>query len=111
MSEATNRNLYIHSIVTATLLPINLITGIFGMNTGGLPWGEEDLWGFWWVISFMVIAVIAALKILHRNGFYKYQFVFYTNPAALIINAAILPLRLRVNRQILLKDTTLFTTR
>jgi len=50
MSEATNRNLYVLSIVTVTLLPINLITGIFGMNTGGLPWGQDDPSGFWWVI-------------------------------------------------------------
>jgi zinc transporter len=67
MSEATNRNLYILSIVTVTLLPINLITGIFGMNTGGLPWGQDDPSGFWWVIFFMIIAVIASLTILHRK--------------------------------------------
>lgn len=67
MSEATNRNLYVLSIVTVMLLPINLITGIFGMNTGGLPWGQDDPSGFWWVIFFMVIAVIAALSILHKK--------------------------------------------
>lgn len=67
MSEATNRNLYILSIVTVTLLPINLITGIFGMNTGGLPWGQDDPSGFWWVIILMVIAVTVSLKILHRK--------------------------------------------
>jgi len=67
MSEATNRNLYVLSIVTVTLLPINLITGIFGMNTGGLPWGQDDPSGFWWVIFFMIIAVIGSLTILHRK--------------------------------------------
>lgn len=67
MSEATNRNLYILSIVTVTLLPINLITGIFGMNTGGLPWGQDDPTGFWWVIFFMIIAVIVSLTLLQRK--------------------------------------------
>jgi zinc transporter len=67
MSEATNRNLYVLSIVTVTLLPINLITGIFGMNTGGLPWGQDDPSGFWWVIFFMIIAVIVALSILQKK--------------------------------------------
>lgn len=67
MSEATNRNLYVLSIVTVTLLPINLITGIFGMNTGGLPWGQDDPSGFWWVIFFMIVAVIAALSILQKK--------------------------------------------
>ncbi|RYY76564.1 MAG: Mg2+/Co2+ transporter [Gammaproteobacteria bacterium] len=67
MSEATNRNLYVLSIVTVTLLPINLITGIFGMNTGGLPWGQDDPSGFWWVIFFMIIAVIVSLSILQKK--------------------------------------------
>jgi zinc transporter len=67
MGEATNRNLYVLSMVTVILLPINLITGIFGMNTGGLPWGEDDPSGFWWVIFFMIIAVITSLTILHRK--------------------------------------------
>ena len=33
----TNRHLYILSIMTAFLLPPTLVTGFFGMNTGGLP--------------------------------------------------------------------------
>ena len=33
----TNQNLYILSILTALLLPATLVTGFFGMNTGGLP--------------------------------------------------------------------------
>jgi Mg2+ and Co2+ transporter CorA len=37
------------------------------MNTGGLPWGEDDPSGFWWVIFFMIIAVITSLTILHRK--------------------------------------------
>jgi zinc transporter len=67
MGEATNRNLYVLSMVTVILLPINLITGIFGMNTGGLPLGKDDPSGFWWVIFFMIIAVITLLTILHRK--------------------------------------------
>jgi zinc transporter len=66
LSEATNRNLYILSVVTVALLPINLITGIFGMNTGGLPWSDSPH-GFWWVVFWMVIAVAAALRFLHSR--------------------------------------------
>ena len=39
-AQRTNQNLYILSIVTALLLPATLVTGIFGMNTGGLPFAE-----------------------------------------------------------------------
>ena len=36
-AQRTNTNLYVLSIMTALMLPATLITGIFGMNTGGLP--------------------------------------------------------------------------
>lgn len=36
--QRTNQNLYLLSIMTALLMPATLITGLFGMNTGGLPW-------------------------------------------------------------------------
>ena len=36
-AQRTNQNLYVLSIVTALMLPATLVTGIFGMNTGGLP--------------------------------------------------------------------------
>ncbi|SES11508.1 transporter [Sphingobium sp. YR768] len=39
-SQRTNQNLYMLSIVTALMLPATLVTGIFGMNTGGLPFAE-----------------------------------------------------------------------
>ena len=40
-TQRTNRNLYVLSILTALLLPPTLVTGFFGMNTGGLPWAES----------------------------------------------------------------------
>ncbi|HVP62141.1 MAG TPA: CorA family divalent cation transporter [Myxococcaceae bacterium] len=39
-NEETNRRLYILSVVTVVLAPTTLITGFFGMNTGGLPWTQ-----------------------------------------------------------------------
>ena len=66
LNEATNRNLYILSLVTVVLLPINLITGIFGMNTGGLPGRESDA-GFWWVLFLMIVAVVVAVRILNSR--------------------------------------------
>ena len=53
LMEATNRNLYIISIVTAVFLPMTLVTGIFGMNLGGLPWQQHPL-GFWFGMAIMV---------------------------------------------------------
>ncbi|MCR8825113.1 zinc transporter ZntB [Pseudosulfitobacter koreensis] len=36
-AQAQNRNSYILSIVAATFLPLGFITGLFGVNVGGLP--------------------------------------------------------------------------
>ncbi|WP_044560640.1 transporter [Azospirillum sp. B4] len=63
-SEATNRNLYVLSIVTTILLPVNLITGIFGMNVGGLPWSGHDA-GFLWVCGVMLVTILVSLVVLH----------------------------------------------
>ena len=42
MTQRTNRNLYVLSILSALLLPATLVTGFFGMNTGNMPWSHSD---------------------------------------------------------------------
>jgi zinc transporter len=37
-TQRTDRNLYFLSVLTALFMPATLVTGIFGMNTGGLLW-------------------------------------------------------------------------
>jgi zinc transporter len=41
VDQRTNQNLYVLSIMTALLLPATFVTGLFGMNTGGLPWAQS----------------------------------------------------------------------
>lgn len=36
-AQRTNQNIYVLSILTALMMPATLVTGFFGMNTGGLP--------------------------------------------------------------------------
>jgi zinc transporter len=67
IGEATSRNLYVVSVVTTTLLPITLITGIFGMNVGGLPLLESEH-GFWWVVFGMSVMVTTTLILLRRSS-------------------------------------------
>ena len=35
--QQTNENVYLLSVITALFMPATLVTGFFGMNTGGLP--------------------------------------------------------------------------
>ena len=65
LMEQTNRNLYILSIVTALALPPTVISGIFGMNLGGMP-AMQDPRGFWYGLGFMAVTVIVSLVLLRR---------------------------------------------
>lgn len=40
-AQRTNRSLYVLSILSALMLPATFVTGLFGMNTGGLPWATS----------------------------------------------------------------------
>jgi zinc transporter len=66
LQEMFNRNLYVLSIVTTFFLPVTLITGIFGMNVGGLPWAQEPI-GFWWVILAMGTTLAVTFTVLQRQ--------------------------------------------
>jgi zinc transporter len=66
VGEATNRNLYVLSIVTTALLPITLITGVFGMNVGGLPFAQSEH-GFYWVMLGMTLVVVLTMLVLRRR--------------------------------------------
>ena len=67
LNETTNRNLYLLSVVTTGALPATLITGIFGMNVGGLPLSESHS-GFAWVLTGTLLLMAAAMFILIRRS-------------------------------------------
>ncbi|HEY5892373.1 MAG TPA: CorA family divalent cation transporter [Chthoniobacterales bacterium] len=67
--ESTSRNLYVLSILTAILLPITLITGIFGMNVGGLPWVASPN-GFGWVMFVMMLTGLVTFGVLMWRRFF-----------------------------------------
>lgn len=67
ISSETNRHLYILSIMTAFLLPPTLVTGFFGMNTGGLPFAGEH-YGTFLAFGLGGLSVWAAWWFLHRVG-------------------------------------------
>ncbi len=69
LDEAVNRNLYVLSIATTVFLPVTLITGIFGMNVGGVPW-TEDTFGFAWVAFVMGMTFAITLVLLQRQRFF-----------------------------------------
>jgi zinc transporter len=66
LEEAVNRNLYVLSIVTTIFLPITLLSGIFGMNIGGLPWTSDPM-GYGKVMLVMGVILAATIALLRRQ--------------------------------------------
>jgi zinc transporter len=66
LNEATSRHLYVLSVVTTVLLPVTLITGVFGMNVGGLPFLENPR-GFLWACAIMLAALSVTVMMLRRR--------------------------------------------
>ncbi len=66
LMEATNKNLYMLSIVTTIFMPMTLVNGLFGMNLGGLP-ALQDPWGFWYGTAIMVVCGLVTLVLLKRR--------------------------------------------
>ena len=58
IAQEQNSRMYVLSIVAAIFLPLTFITGLLGMNVGGLP-GLESPAGFNWSIAAMIISGIA----------------------------------------------------
>jgi zinc transporter len=58
-AEQMNKNMMILAVVSAVFLPLGLISGMMGINVGGMPWTENGM-GFWYV-SAIVLGVGAAL--------------------------------------------------
>jgi zinc transporter len=61
VNEDNNRSLFVLTVVTVLALPINILAGLFGMNVGGVPWGDSPH-GFWIVVGIVITftAVAAA---------------------------------------------------
>ncbi|VAI76139.1 unnamed protein product [Triticum turgidum subsp. durum] len=41
-SEQINKSLYYLSFLSIVFLPLSIVTGVFGMNVGGVPWTEQN---------------------------------------------------------------------
>ena len=59
LSEQMNRAMFILSIVAAVFLPLGFLTGLLGINVGGIP-GAENKWAFT-LVTVCLIAIAAGL--------------------------------------------------
>ncbi|XAM00683.1 zinc transporter ZntB [Phycisphaeraceae bacterium D3-23] len=65
LAEHTNRTLYVLSMVTAIFLPLGLLTGLLGINVGGMP-GVDSGWAFAIVCAILVVISVIEIAILRK---------------------------------------------
>ncbi|MBR1161314.1 transporter [Bradyrhizobium elkanii] len=70
LEEESNKHLHALSVVTMMLLPPTLVTGIFGMNTKGLPLTDVDS-GFLVAAGLLVGSALLAYLLMRRLGIVK----------------------------------------
>jgi zinc transporter len=64
VAENTGKRLYVLSILSAILLPMTLVTGIFGMNVAGVPGVDGEPAAFFWTMVGVVAAGMLTLLFL-----------------------------------------------
>ena len=69
-AETMNRQMLILSVVAAVFLPLGLLTGLLGINVGGVP-GSDNPWAF--AIVCVILVVLGALQVwwFKRMGLYR----------------------------------------
>lgn len=66
-ADEMNRNMLILSVVAAIFLPLGFVTGLLGINVGGIP-GADDSAAFWIVVLFCGILGGGLMYYFHRKG-------------------------------------------
>ena len=65
MADEMNKNMYVLSIVAGIFLPLGLLTGLLGINVGGIP-GTENNWAFTIVCIILVVLAATVLWLFRR---------------------------------------------
>ena len=60
LAEQQNIRMYVLSIVSAVFLPLGFLTGLLGINVGGIP-GADNPMSFWIFLGFLVVLVGAQM--------------------------------------------------
>lgn len=66
-ADEMNRNMLILSVVAAIFLPLSFLTGLLGINVGGIP-GAQDSAAFWIVVVLCGLLGGGLMVYFHRKG-------------------------------------------
>lgn len=65
LADKLNKNMYILSVIAAIFLPLGFLTGLLGINIGGIP-GAENPNAFWIFLGGMIVIVALQVYIFKK---------------------------------------------
>lgn len=69
LADKLNRNMYHISIIASIFLPLSFLTGLMGVNVGGIP-GAGDGTAFWFFTSMLVMVMAVQAVLFKRLGWF-----------------------------------------
>jgi zinc transporter len=60
IAEKLNRNMYVLSVIAAIFLPLGFLTGLLGINVGGIP-GAENEYAFLFFSALLLVIVVVQI--------------------------------------------------
>ncbi|MBA3036344.1 MAG: zinc transporter ZntB, partial [Desulfobacterium sp.] len=66
LAEQMNKTMYVLSIVAGIFLPLGLLTGLLGINVGGIP-GTENHWAFAIFCGLLLIVAVMQIWLFKRK--------------------------------------------
>ncbi len=66
LSEQLNSRMYVLSVITTIFLPLGFLTGLFGINVGGIP-GSESKSAFTIFVVLLFVIVLAVLVLFKKK--------------------------------------------
>ncbi len=69
-AERMNNQMLVLSVAAAIFLPLGLLTGLLGINVGGIP-GTDNPWAFWIVCAALIATAVALVLWFRRIGLFR----------------------------------------
>ncbi|WP_448564357.1 zinc transporter ZntB [Thalassotalea ganghwensis] len=69
IAEQMNNRMYVLSIVAAVFLPLGFLTGLLGINVGGIP-GAENPYAFGIFIFILIVVVVAQVVVFKKQKWF-----------------------------------------
>lgn len=69
LSEQLNNRMYLLSIITAVFLPLGFLTGLMGINVGGIPGSENPMAFRYFVWSVIILIIVQLILFKWRKWF------------------------------------------